>query len=201
MSKIYTEKEITTIIDEDRNISSSSKETTKKLDRNSEPDYIKLYTRMWCEFNSIPNAYRELFIQLVIRMSYCNSQDIKNAQIVNTGKPWSDEIMKNLNWKQSMYNTGLKELCKCNAIKRVARGVYQINPEYASRGEWKYNPKLTRGGVEDLIAQFNFKSGKVNTKIIWANDEKDNLLDETFRKGLKVKKEDKTRLIETDYYL
>ncbi|MCL2412484.1 MAG: hypothetical protein FWC97_12670 [Treponema sp.] len=185
--KFVTIKETNTRIDEEGNETVSKVEKRTTISRNDEPDYIKIYTNMWSEFHGVPIAYRGLFLQLAIRMTYCNADDLENAQLVNTGKPWCDDIMKTLNWGNDMYKRGLRELVKSRAIRRVARGVYQINPRYAGKGEWKYNTRLGRGGIEDLIATFKFKDKKVETTIIWADDGSDDKIDENFRQGLGVK--------------
>ena len=194
MGNIIKKSEIITTIDEKGNETTSIKETTTNFNRNEEPDYIKLYTKMWCEFNEIPLSARNLFLELITRMSYCNTANLKNSQIVYTGKPWSTAIQEKLGWKDRMYQKELKKLCDCNAIKKVTRGVYQINPSYAGKGEWKYNPKLERGGIEDLIAQFNFKDGTIDTKIIWADDGQENEINEMYRQGMNVKREENTIL-------
>lgn len=196
-NRFFTEKQTTIQEDADGNIKTSSVEKVTNIQRNDEPDYIKLYTKMWCEFNDIPMAYRELFLQLVTRMTYCNSADLGNSQLVNTGKPWSTSIMKALNWKDRMYQKGLKALCECEAIKKVGKGVYQINPRYAGRGEWKYNPRLERGGIEDLVATFNFKDKSVDTKIVWADDGKDTPMNEAYRQGMGVSAKQETVLKST----
>lgn len=196
-NRFITEKQTTIQEDADGNIKTSSVEKVTNIQRNNEPDYIKLYTKMWCEFNDIPMAYRELFLQLVIRMTYCNSADLGNSQLVNTGKPWSTSIMKALNWKDRMYQKGLKVLCECEAIKKVGRGVYQINPQYAGRGEWKYNPRLERGGIEDLVVSFNFKDKSVDTKIVWADDGEDSPMNEAYRQGMGVSAKQETVLKST----
>lgn len=182
MSSIKSVIEKTQTYNMDGSVVEVIKEQTTNIQRSAEPDYIKLYTRMWCEFNGIPAPYRELFLQLAIRMSYCNAADIQNSQLVNTGGPWGESIRKALDWKPAMYQRGLRALCDCGAIRKCGRGVYQINPSYASRGEWKYNPRLARGGVEDLVATFKFKSGEVDTRIVWADDGRDE--DENLREAL-----------------
>ena len=196
-NRFFTEKQTTIQEDADGNIKTSSVEKVTNIQRNDEPDYIKLYTKMWCEFNGIPIAYRELFLQLVTRMTYCNSADLGNSQLVNTGKPWSTSIMRALNWKDRMYQKGLKALCECEAIKKVGRGVYQINPQYAGRGEWKYNPRLERGGIEDLVATFNFREGTINTKIVWADNGEDSPMNEAYRQGMGVSAKQETILKST----
>ena len=196
-NRFITEKQTTIQEDADGNIKTSSVEKVTNIQRNNEPDYIKLYTKMWCEFNDIPMAYRELFLQLVIRMTYCNSNNLNGSQLVNTGKPWSDDIMAVLKWKKAMYQRGLKVLCECEAIKKVGRGVYQINPQYAGRGEWKYNPRLERGGIEDLVAKFNFKDKSVDTKIVWADNGEDSPMNEAYRQGMGVSAKQETILKST----
>lgn len=191
---IISKKEIQTFIREDGTEQSTTKETTSKIEHSTEPDYIKVYTKMWCEFNQIPMVYRDLFFELICNMSYCNASDLEHSQLVNTGKPWSDSIMKHLGWKKAMYQRGLAELCKCNAIKKISRGVYQINPSYAGRGEWKYNPRLSRGGIENLVATFDYASGTVATKMLWADNGEDTELNELYRTGLNVTKDDNTTL-------
>lgn len=188
MSSLYYKTETHTTVDNDGNERTTKKEESTTIVRNNEPDFIKLYTKMWTEFNGVPQAYHELFFQLAIRMTYCNSDDLGNAQLVNTGKPYSDSILKALNWKTNMLQKGLAGLVESGAIKKVAKGVYQINPLYFGKGEWKYNPKLKRGGVEDLLAVFMFKDKKVNTKVIWADDGEDSNFNENYRKGLDADK-------------
>ena len=173
----YIKSETTIITDENKTtgeLTISTKERTTKIDRSEEPDYIKLYTRMWCEFNSIPEKYRQLFLSLATRMTYCDTEDIENSQIVLVVEPISSIIRRECGWQsKDALMKGLQALCKCNAIKRLRRGAYQINPSYAGRGSWKYNPKLQQGGVEDLIATFNFKDKTVDTKITFAKAKSD----------------------------
>lgn len=192
--KVIKSESVTTI-DANGNQETTTKETA--LTRTGEPDYIKLYTKVWCEFNEIPLKWRSLFLELAMRMSYCNSQELDESQLVCTGKPFSSTIMKALGWtSESTYKKGLKALCDCNAIRKVARGVYQINPSYAARGNWRYNPQLSRGGVIDLVAEFNFVQGTCKTKIVWADDgNDDDELNKIYRDGLGVKKGDEDTVL------
>lgn len=195
MTKISTETIKTTTIDADGNESSTTTEKTRKIELSSEPDYIKLYTKMWCEFNQIPLADRPLFLELVTRMTYCDKGDLEHSQLVATGGPFADVLCKALHWKNKVsLKKGLQSLVKCGAIKRVSRGYYQINPSYAGRGEWKYNPRLDRGGVEDLVATFNFRNKTVKTEIVWADDGEHSEYNEMMREGIGCKIEDKTVL-------
>ena len=197
MANIQTIKETQTRIDENGNEVSTTKECTKKIERSSEPDYIKIYTKMWCEFNQIPLPYRDLFFQLICNMTYCNASDLEHSQLVYTGKPWSDAIQEKLGWKRAMYQRGIKELRDCGALKQISRGVYQVNPNYAGRGEWMYNPKLERGGIQELVATFNFAEGTVDTRLVWADDGSDTEMNNMYRQGMNVPKNANTTLRET----
>lgn len=169
-TKINQYKEIRTVEDSEGNITTNTLEKTSTIAKSDEPDYIKLYTKTRCEFNQIPLRLRDLFLELVVRMSYADSSNPTESQIVYTGKPTSTAIMKALDLKQSTYNQYLRELKECGAIRSVSRGVYQINPNYAGRGQWKYNPTLQSGGISDLKATFDFVKGTVETQIIWGDD-------------------------------
>lgn len=170
--KIISEKETIVKIDADGNETQEIKETTRVYDKLEEPEYIKLYTDMWCKFNNVPDAYVRLFLSLIVRMSYCDAKDLEHSQLVNTGKPWSETIMNECGWTSDVsLKKGLKALSDCNAIRRVGRGVYQINPSFAGKGLWKYNPKSKQGGISDLVATFDFANKTVNTKIKWQADE------------------------------
>lgn len=207
MATYYKETETTTTIDAEGNETSNILEKTKIYDRVSEPDYIKLYikpgTAMKPDGTSsigiqgIPAAYRNLFIQLAMRMTYCNSNDIRSAQIVNTDVPFSYDIMRALNWGTSMYYKGLKELAARDIIRKVRRGVYRINPIYASRGEWRHNDKLNRGGVMDLVNEFkrtkntdsDSKDIDLDIVYIWAHDGTDTPENKMWKEGLDIKED------------
>lgn len=197
--RITTDTQTTTLIDAEGNEQTTIVQKTRKIELCSEPDYIKLYTNMWCEFNEIPHSYRPLFMELVTRMTYCDKNDLNRSQVVYVGEPFSSAICKTLGWthKDSLMK-GLRSLTKCNAIKKISRGVYQINPQYAGRGEWKYNPRLDRGGIEDLVATFNFKDKTVSTKITWADNGNDNEVNRLMREGIGCKPQDQTVLSTTD---
>lgn len=155
--------------DENGNLISSKKKLeTFNILTNKEPDYIKLYTRMWCEFNQIPMGLRPLFLSLVTKMGYCNTTDMKHSNIVYTIGVNKTSIMEELGWKSDRaLQKGLRNLCEINAIRKVSRGCYQINPCYATRGSWEYNPKRNDGGVADLVAVFHFKEHYSEVDISW----------------------------------
>jgi len=148
-----------TVEDAEGNITTTTTTKTKAILKNDEPDYIKLYTKMWCEFNMIPDKWRPLFFALVCRMSYASLKDETGGQIVHTIGSTGKAIIEECGWKNkdTLYR-GLQALCECEAIKKISRGEYQINPQYAGKGPWHYNAKENRGGVSELVAKFDFKN-------------------------------------------
>lgn len=99
----------------------------------------------------LPAAYRFLFFVLAARMDYCDSDDLAHSQLVITGEPYRDEILEIMGWSdRDSLQKGLRALCECNAIRKVSRGCYQINPRFASKGQWKYNPRIPQSNVEGL---------------------------------------------------
>ena len=199
MSNFRSTEVITTIEENGEEVTTKTEKSTS-ITRNDEPDYIKVYTNMWAEFNGVPAAYRDLFLQLAIRMTYCNADDLGNAQIVAVGGPVGEGIRKTLNIKERAYKYGLQALVKAGAIKSIRRGWYQINPTYAGKGEWKYNPKLQRGGVEQLVATFKItKDGTktVDTAIIWADNGEQTEFNHMYRQGMGVQASDETVLTHT----
>lgn len=180
MAIIKSEQVRKSIVDENGNETIDTYEKTTKIERSLEPDYIKIYTKMWCEFNEIPEKYRQLFLSLAIRMEYCNIENendvdgLSSSQIVSVAWPHTTSIMKECGWEtDSPLWKGLRALCDCGAIRKLRRSIYQINPTYAGKGSWKYNPKLEQGGIEDLITTFSFKDKTVDTKIIYQDANRD----------------------------
>lgn len=128
-----------------------------------EPDHVKIYTKMYTEFfygDVIPSKYKDLFVNLACKMSYCNSSDMENSQIVYVGGHVKEQLLKECGWKsKDPLMKGLKALCDCGAIKKTKwRGHYQINPNLAAKGSWIYNSKRGNGGIKDMIATFDFRN-------------------------------------------
>ena len=63
-SKTIEKEVIRTFEDAKGNITEEITRTTSKMKIDNEPDFIKIYTKMWCEYNQIPYRYRQLFFSL-----------------------------------------------------------------------------------------------------------------------------------------
>lgn len=184
--------------DKDGNITRDVTTTSGSMSINDEPDFVKIYTKMWLDYNRIPVKYRQLFFSLACRMSYAKLTDLGESQIVYVQKPATDAIIEECGWttKDPLFK-GLKALCDAGAIRKVAKACYQVNPSYAGRGEWKYNPRLNRGGVKDLKATFSFADGSVDTNIIYADEGGNDEVDEQLRQNYGVSQKDEAVITAT----
>ncbi len=147
--KLYTEAWAPKKITKDKDDSPAGKKAVPAQRKNAAAGRD---TAQW----KLPAAYRFLFIVLAARMGYCENKDLKHSQLVMTGEPYRDEIMEIMGWTdRDSLQKGLRALCECNAIRKVSRGCYQINPRFASKGQWKYNPRITQSNVEGLKTYYN----------------------------------------------
>lgn len=141
------------------NVTVDMAEVTKAVSRHEEPDYIKLYADAWRRDNDIPERYRHLFLLLAMRMTYASlgkrGEPDEGGQIVYVVGPVRKAILEECGWHgDDALCKGLKALVDCNAIRKISRGVYQINPKYAARGTWHYHSRKQQGGIENLLAVF-----------------------------------------------
>lgn len=168
MPKIEKYERVEQVFDKDGNLlSEKTTNKTKRIVKMTEPDYIKLYTQIWSDpsQNKIPISYRPLFLELASRMSYCDAGDLGHSQLVMTGAAYQDSILRALGLcHRDSLQKGLKALCDCNAIRRIQKGIYQVNPRYAAKGQWKYNPMKTQSSLEEFIAYYEEEKEKAEKK-------------------------------------
>ena len=55
-----------------------------------------------------------------------------------------------------------------------------------------YDSRSEQGGVKDLVSEFNFVEGTVDTRIVFADDGSPTEYNQKWRNGLDVKAKDKT---------
>lgn len=174
MSKILSDVEVKQTLDGKGNIKEKRVSQREVTIENGEPSYIKLYANMWMEFYNVPSAYKDLFIALAMNMSPCVSDDLEHSQLVNTGKPYDELYMTSCGWKsKDSLKKGLAALCNCNAIRRINRGVYQINPSFAAKGKWLdgKDGNTAYSGVKRFVAKFDFTDGSVTTDVTYSEDD------------------------------
>lgn len=144
----------------DGNVTVDTAVITQAIRKNEEPDYVKIYIDEWRGSDRIPARYRRLFLHLAMYMTYANcgkdGDPDEGGQIVYAMGKTRKALLKECGWSgDDALCKGLKALADCGAIRKVGRGVYQINPRYAARGTWHYNNRNRQGGAENLLAAFD----------------------------------------------
>lgn len=106
----------------------------------TEPAYIKLYLE---DLLKITNCMRSNLKVIYYLMTYCTFASDKYPMCVQLSTGAKKMMMTEIGYKtlQSIDNS-LMALRKAGLIKRVAEGVYQLNPRYFGRGDWRDIAKL-----------------------------------------------------------
>lgn len=187
--KAFIEEHEQTNFDANGNKIASSKSTiTRYSDRNYEPDYIKLYIKplkrgqestvdsVDCELYQVPEFARRTFLQLAIRMHYCNAGDLRGSQKVDVRGTNKIEIMEACGIKNDqVWYRHIKALVDCDAIRPIIvngkriKGEYQINPHIVGRGQWLYSVRDDKGGLRDFVNYWD-ANNNMQTNIVYAAD-------------------------------
>lgn len=102
-----------------------------------EPPYFKVYMDGLKVLRGIPLYCWPVLIWLLGRIPYANDDPC-----FEFGTPMRQRAAGELGLKISQVNHAVSDLVKYGAILRAGRGLYQFNPEFFARGEWKDIQKL-----------------------------------------------------------
>lgn len=102
-----------------------------------EPPYVKVYLDVAPSLRAIPLYCWPVLVWLMRLMPYANSDPF-----FEFGVPMRQRAADELNMSVSRVNHAVSDLVKCGCILRVDRGLYQFNPHFFARGEWKDIKKL-----------------------------------------------------------
>ncbi len=188
MARVARYVNTNTVTENGKMVKKETSDSTWTVERTGEPDFIKLYTEAWSPKKStkdkdgspagkkaaagedtaqltLPSAYRCLFVVLAARMSYCDKDDLAHSQLVMTGEPYREEIMEIMGWEnRDSLMKGLRALRECNAIRKVSRGCYQINPRFAAKGQWINNPRIPQSDVKGLKKYYDSETREARRK-------------------------------------
>lgn len=147
------------------NVTIDTAVVTRAIGKSEEPDYVKVYVDGWRRSGGIPDRYRQLFLCLAMRMTYAKCDRVgamdDGGQIVYVVGPDRKAILAECGWsRDDALCKGLKALVGCGALRKVSRGVYQVDPRYAARGKWHYNSREKQGGIKNLAESFALSEKK-----------------------------------------
>lgn len=117
-----------------------SRQTNQTLTWGDEPPYIKLYLQDIMYFTDMPQQFAGVLYALLKRMSYASEEDGMCVYLVPHNKK---AICTEVHWENvKSLDNALGKLCQANLLKRIARSVYQFNPNLFGKGDWQDIAKL-----------------------------------------------------------
>lgn len=137
----------TVITVDDRTGEVKSMDTTYVSSPKREPSYIKLYIDGIAGLRDIPLYCWPVLLCMLEKVHYANSE-----QCFEFGAPMRNKVAGELHVKIGKVNHAISDLVKCGAILRSGRGLYQFNPTFFARGEWKDIQKL-RSVVDGMSSE------------------------------------------------
>lgn len=106
----------------------------------SEPPYVKVYFDGAQNLRTIPLYCWPVLVWLLRLMPYANSDPV-----FEFGAPMRRKAASELEVSVSRVDHAVSDLLKFGVLLRVDRGLYQFNPSFFARGEWKDIQKLRSG--------------------------------------------------------
>lgn len=147
MSRIYATERI--IYDKETGeVVEHTEDKYKIVDK--EPDYIKVYIEAMSKFVTAEELGMEtgLLFEMAKRMPYSNSFDANQVAMVGAIK---QSIAKQLETSVSTIDVILNRLSKKGLIRRIGRGIYELNPIIFAKGPWLSIRKIQMEWSEEGI--------------------------------------------------
>lgn len=134
--------------------------------KTKEPDYIKLYIDGIDVFNSMTKTTSSILMHILKTMTYANTDMGQVVEIT----AWRKKIIADsLDIKINTIDKTLMDLVKSNILKKIGRGIYQVNPNIFGKGEWKNINSLrenfnsitptedTNSFIDNVVSILNYK--------------------------------------------
>lgn len=153
MSKIYGVE--TTVVNKETGELIRQEVSTKKAII-VEPDYVKVYINAMSLFISGDEVGMEtnLLLEMAKIMTYA---DDTQPNSVSMTKFYKEKIANQLHSTVPAIEVTLNRLVKKNLVKRIGRGVYELNPLIFARGDWYNINKIQMQWTdEELRTQIEF---------------------------------------------
>lgn len=126
--------------------------TVKYVTTGKEPDFVKLYLDDVLYMSNMPPGLSALMYELLQYVSYAD----RGAELsLSTGL--RKRIAEKLGMTPAVFNNSLSKLTKGKILKLVDRGLYQLNPYFFGRGEWKDISRIRATWDYDAIKGKTFR--------------------------------------------
>lgn len=152
--KVYKETESRTTQFDSNTGEIYEETTTKDIEyyTDGEPPYVKIYFETILAFKGLPASMSTVLIAICKRMSWGD-----HDQIVYINKFSKTAIAKEVGISIKRLEQIIKDMTRVEIMKRIERGVYQVNPRVAARGRWK--------DIKKLITHFDFLENNITYDI------------------------------------
>ena len=121
----------------------------------SEPEYIKMYLGDIIHLCSLPKSYLRVLIFLLRNVNFANDE-YPMCVLIPSGL--KRKMMDRIGFSNiRSINNVLSDLAKVGILRRIENSVYQLNPHYFGRGNWK--------DIRKIRAVVEYDPGSVERKI------------------------------------
>lgn len=147
MGKIYSTETITYSKDTGEVIERTE---TKYKNVSQEPNYVKVYVDAVIALLGKDKTSKESDVLLILakNMTYVN-EEMPNK--VNIDKVLKDHIIHSLGMKPGTLKNMLTGFVKKDVIRRIGKGVYQLNPFMFAKGNWSNIRRIQMDWSEEGI--------------------------------------------------
>lgn len=115
-----------------------------------EPPYVKVYLGDLASLRTLPLYCWPVLLWLLQKAAYATQ-----APCFEIGSPTRAYIAEEIGVKASSVNHAVADLVKHGALLRVRRGLYQLNPQFFGRGEWKDIVQLRERAIRNADYEKN----------------------------------------------
>lgn len=141
-----------------------SEQTTTHTEKTTEPNFIKLYLDHLAIFNGVSLTVNPILAEILRRTTYAD--DVAGGQQVVINRAIKKQIAKILNCSESKINNAITVFVNNDYLRRIDRGLYEVNPNYFGKGDW--------GNIQKLRANYDYVEHTVIAEI---EGEDDNAVD------------------------
>lgn len=187
-TKVVYEKESTvSVVDENGEIKESKSTETSEVKYSQEPAFVKLYLDHLGKFKGVSTTYSPILYAFLQRTTYANPQDDEGGMLLVLNKGLKTIIAKRLGTSLTKVDHAVTEFVRADYMRRVAKGVYQFNPDMFGLGDWR--------SINNVRATYHYNSGKVEAKATFARQRREKAVEITVPIDPDEANPDQTKLV------
>lgn len=132
-----------------------SEQTTTHTEKTSEPNFIKLYLDHLAIFNGVSLTVNPILAEILRRTTYADDKAGGHQVVIN--RAVKKRIAETLKCSESKINNAITVFVDNHYLKRLDRGLYEVNPNYFGKGDW--------GNIQKLRANYDYTEHTITTEI------------------------------------